>query len=537
MKIIRAVLAGFALMFFPVSVCIAGEASLGWWSFIDNFPSDIRFLASSPDGGYVGANMRNFVKIDDVGSALWTKSYLPPYIPGTNYTTWRTNNAFDFRANPGGGYTMVTDYSYPEYPYLHNPYAHDEGGLLFTTIDEDGNLIEERQMPTRLDGDGFIPEMAARLSDGGWGIAVAERKPGPHFGYYIRLAKLDAGLNRLWERIFDADTVVARNIYPDGEGGFYLAPYYWGMSSSPYAGRWVTRFDGEGNEVFRVRLPEEASGDTEYQTCFSSDNGLTLIGWHETDQGQSIISREVTRDGTAMPIRLLRGNNIQRVYVNDAKMLPDGDMVLTGSASSEFHDSTDTLTWAMRVKPEGVSGAKQVWELNISSGKNQAGSVILPVSVNRFLVGGVADPYIYTSGVFYMIEEQNTVEISIDILPGNPNNTLSPRMKGLLPVAVFSSADFDATTADLASIALEGAPAAKIRGKYQAWLRDVNRDGLKDLYLLIDVRALNLPPGENSVALTVTTSEGREFSGTDTLRMAPLKRRFNTKPLRGFGKK
>lgn len=102
-------------------------------------------------------------------------------------------------------------------------------------------------------------------------------------------------------------------------------------------------------------------------------------------------------------------------------------------------------------------------------------------------------------------------EVEIDVKPGDPPNSVNPGSKGVLPVAVLTSPDFDASTIDDTSILLMGIPPIRSR------VEDV--DGDHDLDMLFHFRTsdLGLAGKVGSVTLTLTgrTKDGLGFQGTD----------------------
>lgn len=87
-------------------------------------------------------------------------------------------------------------------------------------------------------------------------------------------------------------------------------------------------------------------------------------------------------------------------------------------------------------------------------------------------------------------------EITIDIKPGSYPNSINLRSKGVVPVAIFSDATFDATAVNPARVFFAGAGVA-VRGKGNKYLvgeEDVNGDGLLDL--VVKVETENLDPDE-----------------------------------------
>jgi hypothetical protein len=83
--------------------------------------------------------------------------------------------------------------------------------------------------------------------------------------------------------------------------------------------------------------------------------------------------------------------------------------------------------------------------------------------------------------------------VEIDIKPGSYPNAINLVSQGVIPVAILSSSDFDATTVDPDTVELSGAGVA-VRGKgdkYLAHEEDVNGDGLLDLVCKVETENLD----------------------------------------------
>ena len=121
---------------------------------------------------------------------------------------------------------------------------------------------------------------------------------------------------------------------------------------------------------------------------------------------------------------------------------------------------------------------------------------------------------------------QNTVpelliDVSIDIKPGSDPNSINLGSNGNIPVAIFSTDAFDATTVDPATIMLADAE-VRARGKkgdLMSSFEDVNEDGLLDLLIHIDTQSLVLSDGDVEALLTGETFDGLSISGTDAIRI------------------
>ncbi len=119
--------------------------------------------------------------------------------------------------------------------------------------------------------------------------------------------------------------------------------------------------------------------------------------------------------------------------------------------------------------------------------------------------------------------------LSVDIKPGSSDNpvNLMAAGDGSLAVAVLSSASFDASTVDVASVTLGSAAGGagverRKNGAYQASLADANGDGRADLVLHFDRQAL-IAGGwldANTTALTLLGNlrSGVQVAATDAVK-------------------
>lgn len=115
------------------------------------------------------------------------------------------------------------------------------------------------------------------------------------------------------------------------------------------------------------------------------------------------------------------------------------------------------------------------------------------------------------------------ITVTIDVKPGSYPNSVNLGSNGVVPLAILSSPDFDATTVDESTVELAGALVA-IRGKnrYLASHEDVNGDGLLDLVCHVDTA--NLDPGtfqEGFARVSGQTFDGSFIEGWDEITIVP----------------
>lgn len=155
------------------------------------------------------------------------------------------------------------------------------------------------------------------------------------------------------------------------------------------------------------------------------------------------------------------------------------------------------------------------------------------ISGNMVVVGATGNENDRGAAYVFVLEEEPPVELYVDIKPGSCVNPINPKSKGVLPVAILGTEDFDVTVIDPRSIRLsrEGvnSEVAPVRSHYgdvgtpgqcePVAYYECLRDGYKDLIVMFKtqqlVEALNLweIAGER-VILTLTANLKEEFGGT-----------------------
>jgi len=110
------------------------------------------------------------------------------------------------------------------------------------------------------------------------------------------------------------------------------------------------------------------------------------------------------------------------------------------------------------------------------------------------------------------------LEAVIDIKPGSNRNSINLKSKGLVPVAILTTEDFDALSVDADSVLFAGASVVKFH------IEDVNGDGHNDMLLHFKTADLSeLVSDSTEAMLTGTTVDGTPFKGTDTVQLIPEK--------------
>jgi len=121
----------------------------------------------------------------------------------------------------------------------------------------------------------------------------------------------------------------------------------------------------------------------------------------------------------------------------------------------------------------------------------------------------------------FQIEYRTIIDVAIDVKPGSDPNSVQCRSNHVIPVAVLSTKDFDATTINVSRVFLGSEESYEVHGK--GHLEDVNGDGYQDMVLHFALVDTGIQCGDSSVTLNGYTMDGVEFTGTDYIRTVPVK--------------
>jgi hypothetical protein len=123
---------------------------------------------------------------------------------------------------------------------------------------------------------------------------------------------------------------------------------------------------------------------------------------------------------------------------------------------------------------------------------------------------------IFNAGSKGKCKDSGITEVKIDIKPGSSPNSINPKSKGVIPVAILTTDIFDATTVDPLSVRFgpKGATEAHNKGH----IEDVNHDGEADLVLHFKTQATGIKCGDMSAALTGETFDGDPIEGSDAIK-------------------
>jgi hypothetical protein len=107
------------------------------------------------------------------------------------------------------------------------------------------------------------------------------------------------------------------------------------------------------------------------------------------------------------------------------------------------------------------------------------------------------------------------IGVVLDIKPGELPNSINTTSKGVIPVAILSTATFDATTVDPASVTFGPGAATEVHGT--GHIEDVNGDSLPDLVLHFATAQSGLVAGDTEACVNGTTFSGTPIYNCDSI--------------------
>ncbi len=192
-------------------------------------------------------------------------------------------------------------------------------------------------------------------------------------------------------------------------------------------------------------------------------------------------------------------------------MLPHGHVVIAGGYIPLPDGSPGTTNSAEVYDP-----ATNAFTVIASMGhaRQQATATLLPDG--RVLVAGGFD--FATGGDLASAELLSiappVMGVSIDVRPGDPSNTVNPRSRGMIPVAILGTPDFDATALDVATLQFGTGLTPALHPSVQ----DVNGDAVPDLLVHFRADLSGIRCADTQVGLTGRTLGGQAVQGSDSIR-------------------
>ena len=124
------------------------------------------------------------------------------------------------------------------------------------------------------------------------------------------------------------------------------------------------------------------------------------------------------------------------------------------------------------------------------------------------------------------VPDPQEIAVAVDVRPGSPRNPLNPFARGVVPVALLGSEDFDVASVDVATLGFGPHAAPAVRSRIQ----DRNGDGHPDLVTHHRVPDTGIALGDVEACLVGATLDGTPLRGCDAVSTVPARFRGNPEP-------
>ena len=156
------------------------------------------------------------------------------------------------------------------------------------------------------------------------------------------------------------------------------------------------------------------------------------------------------------------------------------------------------------------------WQLEKVFGRGKVTIIEQPTFANDFTLIVEFNDNREEGSTFYGVilsQAQTDLEVNIDIKPGSTKNSVNPRSKGKLKIAILTTDSLDASLVDTSTI--QFGPGAAEPVMYQ--LDDVDNDGDWDLMLKFNTKDANISCSNTEATLTGQMFDGVQITGMDSI--------------------
>lgn len=206
----------------------------------------------------------------------------------------------------------------------------------------------------------------------------------------------------------------------------------------------------------------------------------------------------------------------QRVWHQSVSVHSNTAYAFSGWVASVIAEAPATLEVRINDVSIGVFGAPAstgIWE-EFSAAWGSGSSDTAHIEIIDLTCSNSGDDFALDD----LSLEAVTFEVEVDIKPGSWPNAINANGRGVIPVAILTTPEFDATTLDASSLRLEGAMPTN-RGK-PVGLCDVNGDG--DLDLLVRfVDDTSLAGKTSATVRGMVANSANPVAGVDWVKPVP----------------
>ena len=164
--------------------------------------------------------------------------------------------------------------------------------------------------------------------------------------------------------------------------------------------------------------------------------------------------------------------------------------------------------------------ATGIWTVGVSAlpRKLATGGVYTSTALTGTLTNG--DYTLHISGLTPPVQQ-----IHIDVKPGSTGLApVNPKAKGVIPVALLGSADFDPFKIDVKSLRFGATGTEDSLRRCAGEGQDVNGDGIMDRVCHFENQEANFADDDDRGILKGKTADGTMFEGSNMLKVVPVKK-------------
>ena len=114
-----------------------------------------------------------------------------------------------------------------------------------------------------------------------------------------------------------------------------------------------------------------------------------------------------------------------------------------------------------------------------------------------------------------VLDAADPIHVSVDVKPGDTPTTVEVERGGMIPIAILTTPQFDATTVDTMTIHV--GPTGTEAEVFRAMTEDVNRDGRTDLLMLVRLQEMSVKCGDKVIRVTGKTKSGADIEGSESV--------------------
>lgn len=303
-------------------------------------------------------------------------------------------------------------------------------------------------------------------------------------------------------------------LYGSGASDFQVVRYNADGSLDPSfgGGGIVTTDFGGSDSIFGIAVTTDGK--------ITAAGGTTSPGDFAVARYNSDGSLDSTFDGDGKTTTDFAGGTDD--LGNGVVVQPDGSITVAGIAGSGFASTAFAVVrYAAAGGLDSAFGSGGKATAVFGKPINNAFDIVAQPDGKVVVAGGTADS---TGGDFALarfLGATTVLNVAVDVKPDSSDNVIPLQASGVIPVAILTSAAFDAASVDPASVCFGSANDPSKRDCTESHgtghLQDVNGDARPDLLLHYETQQTGIVAGDAQACLTAKTYSSTSIQGCDRI--------------------